>query len=329
MLQLQNNTPFAADFSLFPNEEGIDTLYVIVKASFNIGQQWSLAEEQKPPVQAEEYWAEPESSSVKYPSDFHTGKLSSDIIMNGSAFAPQGQSVQQLDVSLKVGKVGKKVRVFGDRQWQDGYISQPAPFHMMPLVYERAYGGQYTSDEEVFAQEGNPVGLGFVGKRSKAEVNGVPLPNLESLDELITTIKDQPQPACFAAIAPYWLPRSGFAGTYDEKWQTTCAPYLPDDFDKLFCNVASADLIYPEYLQGGESVEITNMHAQGNLKFTLPHVNLNCAVTMANTVYKPKFNLETLLLEPNELNIALTWRAEVNCDKKAKKISTIKINMAR
>ena len=329
MLQLQNNTPFSADFSLFPNENGIDSLYVNVRATFKIGQQWSLADQQLPPVQVDEYWGEPDSSSIKYPSDIHLGKASTDIIMVGSAFAPNGKNVQQLDVSLTAGKVAKTVRVFGDRQWQDGYISQPVPFQMMPMVYERAYGGQYTLDDEICAQESNPVGLGFVGKRNKAEVDGLPLPNLESLDELITTIKDQPQPACFAAIAPYWLPRSGYAGTYDEKWQTTCAPYLPFDFDKRFCNVASSGLVYPEYLQGGEPVEITNMHAQGNLKFTIPHVNLNCAVTMANTEYKPKFNLETLLLEPNDLTISMVWRAVVLCDKKVIKINTIKINMAR
>ena len=209
MLQLQNNTPFSADFSLFPNENGIDSLYVNVRATFKIGQQWSLADQQLSPVQVDEYWGEPDSSSIKYPSDIHLGKTSTDIIMVGSAFAPNGKNVQQLDVSLTAGKVAKTVRVFGDRQWQDGYISQPVPFQMMPMVYERAYGGQYTLDDEICAQESNPVGLGFVGKRNKAEVDGLPLPNLESLDELITTIKDQPQPACFAAIAPYWLPRSG------------------------------------------------------------------------------------------------------------------------
>jgi hypothetical protein len=329
MLQLQNNTPFAADFSLFPNENGIDSLYINVRATFKIGKQWSLADHQKPPVQAEEYWGDPDASSIKYPSDIHIGKASTDIIMVGSAFSPNGKSVQQLDVSLTAGKVAKTVRVFGDRQWQGGYISQPVPFQMMPMAYERSYGGQYTLDDETFAQDSNPVGLGFVGKRTKAQIEGLPLPNLESPDELITTMKDEPKPACFAAIAPYWTPRSGFAGTYDQNWQTSCAPYLPEDFDKRFCNVASPDLIYPEYMQGGELVEIRHMHAQGHLSFNIPHVKLNCEVNLVNDVVKPPFNLETLLLEPNELTISMVWRAAVLCDKKIIKINTIKINMAR
>ncbi len=329
MLQLQNNSPFAAEFALFPDENGIDTLYVIVKATFKIGQQWSLTDEQAPIVQADEYWGEPGVSSIKSPSDTHTGKLNTDIIMTGSAFSPNGKTVQQLDVSLSVSKVNKKIRVFGDRQWQGGVISTPVPFQMMPLVYERAYGGQYTQNDEVFFHDSNPVGLGFTGKRNMTEVEGMPLPNLEDPNNLIVGIKDQPQSVGFSAIAPYWQPRCNYAGTYDENWQTTCAPFLPSDFDKRFCNVASQDLVYSGYLQGGELVEITNMHPQGNLKFSVPHVKLNGEINMNGKDIKIPFNLETLLLQPNDLTIAMVWRASINCDKKAKKISTIKINLAR
>ena len=37
MPQLNNISPFAASTALFPNEDAVDTLYVIVKATFNIG----------------------------------------------------------------------------------------------------------------------------------------------------------------------------------------------------------------------------------------------------------------------------------------------------
>jgi hypothetical protein len=329
MLQLQNNTPFAADFSLFPNEDGIDSLYINVKATFKIGQQWSLVDQQPLPVQVDEYWGEPEASSIKYPSDVHIGKKNTDIIMVGSAFTPNGKHVQQLDVSLSVGEVVKTIRVFGDRQWQNGVMTHPTPFQMMPMVYERAYGGKFKQNDKVFTLDSNPVGLGFVGKRSKAEYNGLALPNLEHPHELINSPKDQPSPACFGAVAPYWPPRSNFAGTYDEHWQSECAPYLPKDFDKRFCNVACTELIYPGYLQGGESVEINHMHPKGNLVFTIPYVKLKCEVNLGDEVVKPQFNIETLLLEPNDLTISMIWRAAILCDKKLIKINTININMAR
>lgn len=330
MLQIQNNTPFAATMALFPNEQAVDTLYVLVRATFNIGKQWTLADEQIPPMVADEYWTEPGESSVKYGSDHHTGKPSSDIIMLGHACAPNGQEVKQLDVSLSVGQVHKTVRVFGDRQWHNGRITSPKTFKTMPMVYEKAFGGEYIVDGVSTAVEDrNPVGQGFAGQRKVQEMNGVLLPNLEDPNNLITDIKQQPNPACFAVSAPHWKPRSAHAGTYDETWQTQRAPYLPEDFDRRFFNMAHTDLVYPGFLSGGEPVEINNMNPHGTLKFSLPHVRLNTVVSIAEDSVQPQFNLETLIIEPNELKLSMVWRAAVQCDKKALKISNIKVNLTR
>jgi len=330
MLQLQNNTPFAASMALFPNEEAIDTLYVMVKASFNIAGQLTLADDQAKPVAADVYWTEPGKSSLKYASDFHTGKPATDIIMLGHACAPGKQATTQLDVQLSVGQVNKTVRVYGDRQWRDGAMTRPATFTTMPMVYEKAYGGVHFVDGRLAESETrNPVGRGFAGSRKTEEMDGVPLPNLEDPASLITSPNDRPAPACFAASAPNWQPRVGYAGTYDEVWQTTRAPYLPEDFDKRFLNVAHPELVYPDYLQGGEAVRITNMHPRGELKFDVPRVQMISRVNMAGQEITPMFNLETLILEPNQLQMNLVWRASVACDKNALKISEIKIGLMR
>lgn len=330
MLQLQNNTPFAAHMNLFPNEQAIDTLYLLVRATFNIGKQWTLADNQEPPSFEDKYWTEPGESSIKYGSDCHTGKPCTDIIMLGHAYAPNNQQVRQLDVSLTVGQVHKTIRVFGDRHWQDGRISPPQPFTSMPMTYEKAFGGEQVEDGAVVAvEERNPVGRGFAGQRNTSEMNGVPLPNLEDPNELITDINQKPTPACFAISAPHWQPRSGFAGTYDDTWQTQRAPYLPEDFDKRFFSMAHPDLVYPGYLSGGEHVEISNMHPSGALEFALPHVNLESLVNMARETVEPQFYLETLIIEPNDLKLSMIWRAAVQCDKKALKISSAEINMSR
>lgn len=330
MLQLQNTTPFAAGVNLFPNEQAIDTLYVLVKATFNIGKQWTLADAQMPPSEADVYWTEPGKSSIRYGSDYHTGKPTSDIIMLGHACSPDNQDVTQLDVGLNVGEVGKTIRVFGDRHWQNGRISSPKPFKTMAVIYEKAFGGAHVVDGVVAAvEERNPVGRGFAGSRKPEEMNGVPLPNLEDPRDLIRDTAQRPQPACFGISAPHWRPRAGFAGTYDEIWQTTRAPYLPEDFDQRFSNMAHPDLIYPSYLKGGELVEISNMHPRGALKFALPKLKLNSVVSMAGKNVQPSFNLETLILEPNELRLAMVYRAAVECDKKMLKISSIKISMSK
>lgn len=330
MLQIHNNTPFAADMNLFPNEQAIDTLYVLVRATFNIGEQWTLADKQPPPMVADEYWTEPGESSIKYGSDCHVGKPCSDIIMLGHAYAPGNQRVRQLDVGLTVGRVHKTIRVFGDRHWQDGRISRAEPFKTMAMVYEKAFGGEHIVDGVVASVEDrNPVGRGFAGQRKTEEMNGVPLPNLEDPNNLISDISQRPEPACFAVSAPHWRPRSAYAGNYDETWQSQRAPYLPEDFDKRFFNMAHPDLVYPGFLSGGEQVEIINMHPHGTLKFALPHVSLNTVVSIAGDSVQARFNLETLVIEPDELRLSLIWRAAVQCDKKMLKISNIKINMTR
>jgi len=330
MLQLKNSTPFAANMALFPDQYGIDTLFLIVKASFKIGEQWVLSDEQTPPTVADEYWGEPNESSLKYASDFHIGKPATDIIMIGNAYAQNNQPTKQLDVNLSVGQVNKTVRVFGDRVWKDGRITTPEPFQSMPMIYEKAFGGEHIiDDQEHLLEEKNPVGCGFAGKRSISDMNGIILPNLEDPDKLISNYTDRPDPACFALSSPTWHPRLNYLGTYDEEWQANRAPYLPSDFDNRFFNMAHNNLIYPGYLQGGESVQITNMHSKGNLQFNLPHIKLTSQVDLKNSHMHPKFNLETLILEPNQLQLSMVWRAQLECDKKALKIKDINIALSR
>jgi len=329
MLQLKNNTPFSAEIATFPNEKGIDSLFVIVKATFAMGKQWTLADVQKPVQMGDEYWGEPGESSIKALSDVHIGKVATDIIMQGNACALNNQPVTQLDVSLSVGEVNKTIRVFGDRQWQNGTPSVPIPFQEMPLVYERSFGGQYQNQDKVIAEQRNLVGCGFVGKRTHREVEGLPVPNLEDPQHLINSINDNPPPAGFSPTCGYWFPRHQWAGTYDDTWQTSRAPYLPVDFDKRFLNAAHPDLIYPGYLQGGEAISITGMHPNGNINLQVPYVKINCQIQLKGKSIPVNLNIETLTIEPNSQQLSLVWLAPFECDKNLLNISEVELKLTR
>ena len=138
MLALKNSTPFAAHYVLLPNEQGIDTLYVNVKATYDIGPEWILSQPQPAPVGEDIYWGAPGQSSLKYPSDVHPGKRGTDIAVLGSAWAAVGKAVRQLDVALAIGPCKKSLRVFGDRFWRQGRITPPEAFTEMPICYENA-----------------------------------------------------------------------------------------------------------------------------------------------------------------------------------------------
>jgi len=330
MLQLKNATPFAADIAIFPNEQGIDTLYTVVKATFTLGNAWTLAEEQLPPQEGDEYWGEPETSSIKYASDFHTGKPSTDIVVIGEACAPNQKPVKRLEVQVSVGQLNKTLHVFGDRIWNEGQITEPEPFITMPIVYERAFGGQHKLDEHQCLAEGrNLVGCSFLGKRSTEEMNGMPLPNIEEPLELIQEQGDQPKPAGFGFCSPGWLPRRQYVGTCDEAWENERAPYLPVDFDSRHLNAAHPDLIYPGYLIGGEAISIKNMHPDGEIRVALPQIKMLCKINLAGKFYAPEINMESLIIEPNKKQLSMVWKAGFACDKKALKIDGIELKLAR
>lgn len=330
MLQLKNNTPFSAAITLLTNAQGSDTLFTIVKASFKIGSQWTLVEEQTSPQQEDVYWGEPLDSSLRFPSDYHPGKAATDIVMAGVACAPEQRPIRCQDVHLRVGNLSKTVRVFGNRHWDKGQISSPEVFTTMPLIYERAFGGKDVAEGQLRSAElRNPVGVGYSGKKDGAEMDGTQLPNLECPRQLIQTIRDRPMPACFAPVAASWQPRLAYAGTYDEAWQKNRAPFLPLDYSSRFMNCAHPELIYPEFMQGGEPVTISGMHPSGELHFTLPRVILSNKIEINGESISEGFQMESVVLDPNQLQLSIVWKSAFLCDKNSRKAGQVSVSLQR
>jgi len=329
MLQLDNETPFETHLSVMPDAGGVDTLFVVLKATFTLGPQPRPAEEQVPVVVADQYLGEPGSSSLEMVGEVHLARPGTDVVLTGDAVAPGGRPVDRLDVAVTVGGRGKAVRVFGDRQWYSGAMGiqpgRPRPFLRMPLVYERAFGG---------AMEGagafeprNPVGMGFWSGRAAGEAVGRPVPNLEDPRQLLNAPGDSPPPACFGPVAPSRQPRVGFAGTYGEQWQRTRAPLLPADFDERFSNVASPGLTFPGYLQGGEPVQVSGVSAAGPLSFNLPVCRPVATVALGRDLHRPPFFLERVHIQAREERLCMLWRAALPCDKQAMKVRAVHVGL--
>lgn len=330
MLQLDNQTPFACAFAVLPNRDGIDTLYVVVKATVNLRPKLALAPTQIPPSSVDEYYEAPDNSSLRQLSEMHIGKPGTDVLLVGCARAPQGRLAEDVIVSMSVAERTKQVLVMGDRAWRsDGRPSEPVAFDAIPLVWERAFGGMHTVEERVFAEERNPIGVGFRGKLSADVMVGQPVPNLEDPTAPMGSWDDRPTPACFAPIAPSWLPRRAFTGTYGAAWQRQRAPYLPADFDMRFFHSASPEMCFDRYLQGAEHVQIQGASDDGPIEFTVPTVRPTIEVMLAGKPEEPVANLETLLFEPDENRASMTWRAALPCDRKVLKVETISIKLRR
>ena len=332
MLQLQNHSPFNAYIALFPDEKGVDTLYVMIKATFDIGEKIRVSEEQLPFYLADEYWGDPDTSSLKYASELHLTKPGTDVVLVGEACAKDERSSVQLDVMVSVANQSKTVRVFGDRYWSNSAMgmrsTSPMPFTRMPLLFERAFGGVHkvdTEQEEVLYEARNPVGTGFCGKRKKQEIEGMMLPNLEDPGTLITLPHDRPTPAAFGFIAPAWEPRKSLAGTYDDQWQKNRAPYLPLDFSPKFFHSAHPDLTFVNNLQGGEPVLLYNVSPFGPLKFKVPRCKFTVPVRISGNNQSADVSLESLVFEPSKMNFTMLWRGAIPCDKQALNVEQIEI----
>lgn len=331
MLQLKNNTPFAAHYLLLPNAQGVDTLYVNLKASFNLGKHWTLCDEQADPLHEDVYWGEPGQSSLKFPTDIHPGKPGTDIAILASAWAPNHKPVRQLDVTASVGPRQKTLRVFAERVWHRGSIIPTAEFVQLPIRYEQAFGGQYWDNNTLVDLEPrNPLGKGYKGSRSAAAMEGMALPNIENPAQLISAMEDQPEPAGFGFIAANWYPRAHLAGTYDEHWQRHRAPYLPLDYQSRFQNSAHPDLVTDSYLTGGETVALTNMHPAGPINFFLPRVNLAGSVQISGRPAEAlQFLMETVIIDVDAGKLQIVWKASWLCNNAFARIRAIHIHLLR
>ena len=119
MWQIDNRTPFAAGQSWVRDLTGAETWLVAVKATFDIHADGTttVAPEQPPLVRSPVHRGDPGKSSLLYDNDFVLGKVTTDVIVNGTAHAPRGVPVRTVDVGLQVGTVRKTLRVSGEREW--------------------------------------------------------------------------------------------------------------------------------------------------------------------------------------------------------------------
>jgi hypothetical protein len=148
---------------------------------------------------------------------------------------------------------------------------------------------------------------------SERDPEGDPLPNVEDPSQLIQLRGSKPRPAGFGFVSPDWQPRQSYAGTYDAAWQRNRCPLLPVDFDPRFFQAAPADLIARGHLVGGEPVEVSGVSEAGPLSFRLPERRFKIAASIkgARTAVTPV--LDTVLIEPDEKRVVLTWRATMPC----------------
>jgi len=305
-----NATRFAALAVPMTGPEGSEVVIAVVKATFmrRAGGRLMLADEQVP-VRVADVLSVPEArdSSIRYPNDLCTAKRGTDVVLVGDAVARA--PVQVMDVGVQIRRRAVHLRVHGERVYYRGLhgvvVGPAAPFERKPLVYECAYGG--TTADFALVERRNPVGHGVA--HDPADLVGTPAPQIEHPAAPITSADDRPDPVGFGAVASHWLPRCGYAGTFDDAWRTSRMPLLPVDFDIRFNNVAHPSLQLEEPLQAGDRFAVLGMHEEGLWHVELPalHVRLSARLHDGRrlVVCPP---VDTVLLEPGRNAVEITLR---------------------
>lgn len=318
-MDFYNATPFSAGAFLLTDTLGYDTLLIVVKGSWRVQLDGSLAvaDEQAPIATAPRYHGPPVSSSLIHDTDLHLHKPGTDCALIGCACAPR-PGCGSMEVTFGVGPVAKTVRVFGDRRWGSSLgrvtLSRPEPFEKIPLRYELAFGGTDTSDPDPLCHESfppNPVGRGFRGTSSRIPVEELFPPNIETPGSLVASPSDRPPPAGFGMIPPHWHPRATLVGSYDERWQTERAPLPPQDQDPLFFSGAGTGLASRSYLRGDEEVFLAGASPEGPLRFRLPGWSPAVLVALRQGHVEPALRLDTVAVEPEAHRVTITWRGSM------------------
>lgn len=319
------------------DKNGAEVWLVAVKATFAIENDGTLsvAEEQEEVNIAPKFRDVPDSSSLLYDTDLPHLKRNTDFLIEGHAYAPQGQPAKKVDVAFKVANRQKVLRVIGDRQYVKTLagitLSSPQAFMKMPITYERAFGGTdlLSEDSKYHAwEERNPVGCGFV--TNEAHLAGKFAPNIEDPRAPIKHWKDRPRPVGFGPLAGHWAPRVELAGTYDEQWEKTRQPLLAADFDERYHQCAPEDQQIPGYLKGGELIELFNLTPNGRLQFYLPRLSLSFTTNFdGSSSEQHQAMLHTVTVKPDTSKVVMVWHTHLECHHKVLKLTNTSIRLKK
>lgn len=314
MWSIRNQTPYKVGKSWGRSKDGVPEWIVAVKGTFNIlpDGEVVLADQQLDPLIVPEYNGEDGLSSLRYEADLIGAKPTTDIVINGTAYAPYGRPSSDFLIEVRIGQLRKVLRVRGDRYWERNGkgVSAAEPVVQVPLIYERAYGGYDGADPDPKNQRldtRNPVGCGVVADQiSRA---GRMLPSFEYPEGKL----EEAGPAGFGAIDSFWSPRREFCGTYDAVWERDRKPLLPDDWDPRSRLCSPPDQQSKSHLHGGDRVELTNLTPGGRLEFQLPRVHLGFSTRIHKNTEEHRGQLSTVVIEPDNQRVLMVWVSSLLC----------------
>jgi hypothetical protein len=324
MHKVVNATSFAAAVAPSQDRDGRDLAVAVVKATFRLDARGAVSpappDAQVPVAIADIHHGDPARTSVRWASDVSPPKPGTDVAVVGHAY---GRGRREIEAGFAIGRLQKVVVASGPRLWVGGFpvaIAGPVPFEKVPLRYENAFGGAYEEAGKPVAWPENPVGVGF----AKAVVDRAPLPSIELRNGRYRSVKDRPTPGGLGFVPPGWKQRARFAGTFDAAWERTRRPLLPADVDERFWNTVPQDQVLHPKLQGGETLVLQNLHPEAErVAIAIPRLAFTAAFRVRDAETVLPMAADTLLVEPDEGRMAITFRAILPVGDDLKRLASV------
>lgn len=317
MWSIDNRTDYAADRSWIRDINGAEVWIVAVKVTYDIRPigYVQVSAEQVPVFTGPVF--HPGKESVRYETDLGPSKISTDILVDGHAYAQAGIPVKELVAGFEVGDIQRSFRIVGDRSWRRGIIrlspSRPQPFYKMPLLPELTFGGD---DQESKNSSGNPLGCGAFRQE------GSRIPNIEPINSPFRPNSKSNAAVLLGPLPSHWPARRQYAGTYDETWQRQRSPLLPLDLDPRHWQLAVAEQQVAGRLKGGERVVLKNLTPaefamDGRVTFNLPKHSFVFETRFYDgTREQHRPVIHSLILEPDYPRFSLVYHSALACHPK-------------
>ena len=234
-----------------------------------------------------------------------------DVIVKGHIHTPANQPQTTLEAGVRVGSVFRQMTVTGQRFLDTSSatprFTPPEPFTKIPLIWEEAYGGTDSPNEDIgdlwdLKKTGesmgkdlsflnlcryrrNPFGKGYV-LQIKPEHEGMPLPRIEFSDDRLTLERlvvgqplswhAMPSPACFL-WQPYGsFPRMCFLGGKISGAMNDQVPHM--DMPEFTFGYTRADLF--EQMEADKLVEHPRFFNGAHPALQVPSLTKTTPITL-------------------------------------------------
>jgi hypothetical protein len=225
-----------------------------------------------------------------------------DLALLGHALTPGARPVKRSSIELEIGAFKRRLVVSGDRIWQrDGQTlvaSEPQFFSSMPLTYEHAFGGTSSCGDFETAHADNPGGKGFMHPGESIE--GVSLPNIEEVDQLLQSPTDLPLLAGLAPLPRNCAMRLARGALVDLEEGTS--RLLPQMF-----SMAHPRMILDSY-PAGQELRLRGMTLADTWRFRLPELALGLDVMLGPHTHHLPMNVDTICVFPDHRRFYLVAR---------------------